>query len=288
MMKTTIYKRTYTMGEAVLELGASTKIMGILNVTPDSFSDGGRYVDPDQAVRHALQMVQDGADLIDIGGESTRPGYEPISAEEELRRVIPVIEAIHRAAPHIPISVDTYKAEVARQAIQAGAHIMNDIWGGKKDPDMLKAAAEFGCPIILMHNRKDMNYGDFTADVVHDLEESVEMALKAGVDSKQIILDPGVGFAKNGPENLRIMTQLDRLVGIGYPVLLATSRKKFIRAALDLPVDDIVEGTAATVAFGIAQGCQIVRVHDVKQIKRTVTMSDAMLYAGADLTRVRL
>jgi dihydropteroate synthase len=276
------------MGEAVLELGASTKIMGILNVTPDSFSDGGRYVDPDQAVRHALQMVQDGADLIDIGGESTRPGYEPISAEEELRRVIPVIEAIHRAAPHIPISVDTYKAEVARQAIQAGAHIMNDIWGGKKDPDMLKAAAEFGCPIILMHNRKDMNYGDFTADVVHDLEESVEMALKAGVDSKQIILDPGVGFAKNGPENLRIMTQLDRLVGIGYPVLLATSRKKFIRAALDLPVDDIVEGTAATVAFGIAQGCQIVRVHDVKQIKRTVTMSDAMLYAGADLTRVRL
>ncbi|WP_375547008.1 dihydropteroate synthase [Paenibacillus sp.] len=287
-MKTTIYKRTYTMGEAVLELGASTKIMGILNVTPDSFSDGGRYVDPDQAVRHALQMVQDGADLIDIGGESTRPGYEPISAEEELRRVIPVIEAIHRAAPHIPISVDTYKAEVARQAIQAGAHIMNDIWGGKKDPDMLKAAAEFGCPIILMHNRKDMNYGDFTADVVHDLEESVEMALKAGVDSKQIILDPGVGFAKNGPENLRIMTQLDRLVGIGYPVLLATSRKKFIRAALDLPVDDIVEGTAATVAFGIAQGCQIVRVHDVKQIKRTVTMSDAMLYAGADLTRVRL
>lgn len=286
-MKTTIYERTYRMGEAVLELGASTKIMGILNVTPDSFSDGGRYVDPDQAVRHALQMVEDGADLIDIGGESTRPGYEPVSAEEELRRIIPVIEALHRAAPHIPISVDTYKAEVAREAIRAGAHIMNDIWGGKKDPDMLQAAAELGCPVILMHNRKDMNYGDFTADVVRDLQESVELALKAGVAGERIILDPGVGFAKNLPENLQIMTQLDRLVGIGYPVLLATSRKKFIRTVLDLPVGDVVEGTAATVAFGIAQGCQIVRVHDVKQIKRTVDMCDAMLYASPDTRRVR-
>ncbi|MGN7360969.1 dihydropteroate synthase [Paenibacillus sp. SAF-054] len=287
-MQTTIYERTYTMGEAVLELGTSTKIMGILNVTPDSFSDGGRYVDPEQAVRHALQMVEDGADLIDVGGESTRPGYQPVTVDEELRRVIPVIEALHRAAPHIPISVDTYKAEVARQAIRAGAHIMNDIWGGKKDPEMLKAAAELGCPIIIMHNREDMNYGDFTADVVRDLEESVSLALKAGVYEKQIILDPGVGFAKNSPENLQIMTQLDRLVDIGYPVLLATSRKKFIRTVLDLPVDDIVEGTAATVAFGIAQGCQLVRVHDVKQIKRTVTMCDAMLYASTDLRRVRL
>ncbi|MDR9857654.1 dihydropteroate synthase [Paenibacillus sp. VCA1] len=286
-MKTTIYERTYRMGEAVLELGASTKIMGILNVTPDSFSDGGRYVDPEQAVRHALQMVEDGADLIDIGGESTRPGYEPVPAEEELRRIIPVIEALHRAAPHIPISVDTYKAEVAREAIKAGAHIMNDIWGGKKDPDMLQAAAELGCPVILMHNRKDMNYGDFAADVVRDLEESVELALKAGVAGERIILDPGVGFAKNLPENLRIMTQLDRLVKIGYPVLLATSRKKFIRTVLDLPVDDIVEGTAATVAFGIAQGCQIVRVHDIKPIKRTVDMCDAMLYASPDTIRVK-
>ncbi len=286
-MQTTIYERTYTMGEAVLELGTSTKIMGILNVTPDSFSDGGRYVDPEQAVQHALQMMEDGADLIDIGGESTRPGYQPVTVDEELRRVIPVIEALHRAAPHIPISVDTYKAEVARQAIRAGAHIINDIWGGKKDPEMLKAAAELGCPIILMHNREDMNYGDFAEDVVRDLQESVSLALKAGVDEKRIILDPGVGFAKNGPENLQIMTQLDRLVDIGYPVLLATSRKKFIRTVLDLPVDDIVEGTAATVAFGIAQGCQLVRVHDVKQIKRTVTMCDAMLYASADLRRVR-
>lgn len=284
-MKTTIYERNFTMGQAVLRLGQSTQVMGILNVTPDSFSDGGRYVDPDTAVRHALKMMLDGADLIDIGGESTRPGYTPISAEEELARVIPVIEAIHKAAPHIPISIDTYKAEVARQAILAGAHIINDIWGGKGDPDMLKVAAELGCPIILMHNRQDMDYTNFVEDVVADLEESVRLALAAGVRPEHIILDPGIGFAKNGEHNLKLMTQLDRLNQIGYPVLLATSRKKFIRSVLDLPVDDLVEGTAATVAFGIAQGCQLVRVHDVKSIKRTVKMCDAMIYTSAVVSR---
>ncbi|MCM3002187.1 dihydropteroate synthase [Paenibacillus cellulositrophicus] len=273
------------MGQAVLRLGQSTQVMGILNVTPDSFSDGGRYVDPDTAVRHALKMMLDGADLIDIGGESTRPGYTPVSAEEELARVIPVIEAIHKAAPHIPISIDTYKAEVARQAILAGAHIINDIWGGKGDPDMLKVAAELGCPIILMHNRHDMDYTDFVEDVVADLKESVRLALAAGVRPEHIILDPGIGFAKNGEHNLKLMTQLDRLNQIGYPVLLATSRKKFIRSVLDLPVDDLVEGTAATVAFGIAQGCQLVRVHDVKSIKRTVKMCDAMIYTSAVVSR---
>lgn len=284
-MKTTIYERNFTMGQAVLSLGQSTQVMGILNVTPDSFSDGGRYVDPDTAVRHALKMMLDGADLIDIGGESTRPGYTPVSAEEELARVIPVIEAIHKAAPHIPISIDTYKAEVARQAILAGAHIINDIWGGKGDPDMLKVAAELGCPIILMHNRHDMDYTDFVEDVVADLKESVRLALAAGVRPEHIILDPGIGFAKNGEHNLKLMTQLDRLNQIGYPVLLATSRKKFIRSVLDLPVDDLVEGTAATVAFGIAQGCQLVRVHDVKSIKRTVKMCDAMIYTSAVVSR---
>lgn len=284
-MKTKIYERNFTMGQAVLGLGQSTQVMGILNVTPDSFSDGGRYVDPDTAVRHALKMMLDGADLIDIGGESTRPGYTPVSAEEELARVIPVIEAIHKAAPHIPISIDTNKAEVARQAILAGAHIINDIWGGKGDPDMLKVAAELGCPIILMHNRHDMDYTDFVEDVVADLKESVRLALAAGVRPEHIILDPGIGFAKNGEHNLKLMTQLDRLNQIGYPVLLATSRKKFIRSVLDLPVDDLVEGTAATVAFGIAQGCQLVRVHDVKSIKRTVKMCDAMIYTSAVVSR---
>lgn len=284
-MKPTIYERIYNMDEAVLRLGQSTQVMGILNVTPDSFSDGGQYVDPALAVQHALQMMEDGADLIDIGGESTRPGSAPVSLEEELKRVIPVIEAIHEAAPHIPISVDTYKAEVARQAIQAGAHIMNDIWGGKEYPDMLRTAAELSCPIILMHNRHDMNYRNFVEDVILDLEESVNLALKAGVAKENIILDPGIGFAKNATHNLTLMMQLDRLVQIGYPVLLATSRKKFIRTVLDLPVDDVVEGTAATVAFGIAQGCQMVRVHDVRAIKRTVKMSDAMVYTSAALTR---
>ncbi|WP_145029976.1 dihydropteroate synthase [Paenibacillus sp. Y412MC10] len=273
------------MGQAVLRLGQSTQVMGILNVTPDSFSDGGRYVDPDTAVRHALKMMLDGADLIDIGGESTRPGFTPVSVEEELARVIPVIEAIHKAAPHIPISIDTYKAEVARQAILAGAHMINDIWGGKGDPDMLKVAAELGSPIILMHNRHDMDYTDFVEDVVADLKESVRLALAAGVRPEHIILDPGIGFAKNGEHNLKLMTQLDRLNQIGYPVLLATSRKKFIRSVLDLPVDDLVEGTAATVAFGIAQGCQLVRVHDVKSIKRTVKMCDAMIYTSAVVSR---
>ncbi|KKO55155.1 dihydropteroate synthase [Paenibacillus sp. DMB20] len=285
-MKTTVYEQSYRCGQTELKLGNATRIMGILNVTPDSFSDGGRYNDTERAVKHALQLAAEGADLIDIGGESTRPGHVSISAEEELERVIPVIEAIHREAPHIPLSIDTYKAEVARQAIQAGAHIINDIWGCKEDPDMAATAADLDCPIILMHNRKDRNYGNLIEDVKSDLMESVNIALGAGVKANRIILDPGIGFAKDYDENMKVMMSLDELVALGYPVLLATSRKKFIRTALDLPVDDVVEGTAATVAYGIAQGCQLVRVHDVKQIKRTVRMSDAMLYASPWLNRV--
>ncbi|WP_054956747.1 dihydropteroate synthase [Paenibacillus dakarensis] len=285
-MKTTIYKQTYHCGETKLELGTSTLIMGILNVTPDSFSDGGRFNDPDRAVKHALQLAAEGADIIDIGGESTRPGHERVSADEELARVIPVIEAIHREAPHIPLSIDTYKAEVARQAIEAGAHIINDVWGFKEDPDMAGVAAALDCPVILMHNRKDRDYTSLIEDMKKDLMESVNIALEAGVKKSRIILDPGIGFAKDYDENMKVMMSLDELVGLGYPVLLATSRKKFIRTALDLPVDDVVEGTAATVAFGIAQGCQLVRVHDVMQMKRTVRMCDAMLYASSELKRV--
>jgi dihydropteroate synthase len=259
--------------------------MGILNVTPDSFSDGGLWNERNQAVEHALQMAAEGADIIDIGGESTRPGHQPVSLEEELARVVPVIESIRRAAPHLVLSIDTYKAEVARQALHAGAHIINDIWGGKADRDMSAVAAEAGCPFILMHNRLDRNYRDLAADLKHDLTESIDLALAAGVKAENIILDPGIGFAKDYTENLQAMMLLDQLNGMGYPVLLATSRKKFIRTVLDLPSDDVVEGTAATVAFGIAQGCQIVRVHDVARIKRTVQMCDAMLYAGAPVVR---
>ncbi|AIQ10659.1 dihydropteroate synthase [Paenibacillus durus] len=278
-MKPILYTRKYTSGPMELTLGTRTLIMGILNVTPDSFSDGGLWDKPEAAVRHALQMVEEGADMIDIGGESTRPGHEPVSADEELSRILPVIEAIHRAAPQIPLSIDTYKAEVAKQAIAAGAHIINDIWGCKADSLMATVAAEANCPIILMHNREERNYTDLQADMIADLRESIDLALLAGVRAEHIILDPGIGFAKDYHENLRAMMSLDALTELGYPVLLATSRKRFIRTALDLPVDDIVEGTAATVAFGIAQGCQIVRVHDVRLIKRTVTMCDAMLYS---------
>ncbi|QSF45190.1 dihydropteroate synthase [Paenibacillus tianjinensis] len=284
-MKPVIYRRNYRFKDSELVLGDRTLIMGILNVTPDSFSDGGLWNEPDRAVEHALQMAAEGADIIDIGGESTRPGHQPVSMEEELERVLPVIKSIHRAAPHLVLSIDTYKAEVARQAVQAGAHIINDIWGGKADRDMGAVAAEAGCPFILMHNRHDRNYKDLAADMSADLKESIDLALAAGVKPENIILDPGIGFAKDYTENLQAMMALDSLTELGYPVLLATSRKKFIRTALGLPADDVVEGTAATVAFGIAQGCQIVRVHDVSLIKRTVQMCDAMLYAASPQVR---
>ncbi|WP_342410310.1 dihydropteroate synthase [Paenibacillus sp. FSL R10-2778] len=279
-MRPVLFKRTYRCGNTDLELGNRTLIMGILNVTPDSFSDGGLWDHPDKAVEHALRMAAEGADIIDIGGESTRPGHQPVGLEEELARVLPVIESIHKAAPHLPLSIDTYKAEVARQALAAGAHIINDIWGCKADPEMAAVAAAADCPIILMHNRQDRNYTNLSADMSADLKESIDLALAAGVKPANIILDPGIGFAKDYNENLQAMMLLDGLTELGYPLLLATSRKKFIRTVLDLPSDDVVEGTAATVAFGIAQGCQIVRVHDVSLINRTVKMCDAMLYAA--------
>ncbi|MBY0219641.1 dihydropteroate synthase [Paenibacillus illinoisensis] len=284
-LRPVIYERNYSWGPAELKLGTRTQIMGILNVTPDSFSDGGRYNQVDLAVAHAIQMMEDGADLIDIGGESTRPGSETVSAEEELSRIIPVIEALQLQAPHIPISVDTYKAEVARQAILAGAHIINDVWGAKADPDMARTAADLGCPIILMHNRPERDYRSYLDDVVQDLQESIQIALDAGVHPDQIILDPGIGFVKDLTENLTLMSSLGLLNEMGYPVLLATSRKRFIQNTLQVQANDAVEGTAATVAFGIAQGCQMVRVHDVKPIRRTADMCDAMLYASPGLRR---
>ncbi|WP_427181775.1 dihydropteroate synthase [Paenibacillus sp. TC-CSREp1] len=280
-----IYERKYEWGPASLTLGARTQIMGILNVTPDSFSDGGRYNSVERAVAHAKQMMADGADLIDIGGESTRPGSKVVSADEELERIIPVIEALNAEAPHIPISVDTYKADVAREAIQAGAHIINDVWGAKADPAMARTAAELGCPVILMHNRQAHDYTDYLRDVVRDVQDSIQLALAAGVQEHQIILDPGIGFVKDISENLQLMSSLGMLNELGYPVLLATSRKRFIQHTLDVGADDALEGTAATVAFGIAQGCQLVRVHDVKPIRRTADMCDAMLYRSPGMRR---
>ncbi|WP_152395746.1 dihydropteroate synthase [Paenibacillus guangzhouensis] len=279
-MQPTIYQRQYRLGPSTLTLGTRTLIMGILNVTPDSFSDGGRYNAVNAAVAHAKQLTAEGADIIDIGGESTRPGFAPVSLEEELERVIPVIRAIHAEAPEIILSVDTYKAEVAQQALEAGAHIINDVWGFKRDPEMAAVAAQAGCPVILMHNRENRDYRHYMTDILSDLRESISLARAAGVADERIIVDPGIGFAKDAQENLYFMRQLDQLHELGYPILLATSRKLFIRTVLGLPVDDVVEGTAATVAFGIAQGCQIVRVHDVAKIKRTVDMCDAMYYAA--------
>lgn len=266
------------VGPYHLPIHRRTLVMGILNVTPDSFSDGGRYNSLKRAVDRARRMVEEGADLIDVGGESTRPGHEPVSLEEELERVIPVIEALVREVD-VPLSVDTYKAEVARQALEAGAHMINDVWGFKKDPDMARVAARFDVPVILMHNRETPAvYDSFLDDICRDLMESVRIAREAGVREARIILDPGIGFAKTYEENLEVMRRLERIVELGFPVLLGTSRKSMIGHALDLPVDQRVEGTAATVVLGIAKGCRIVRVHDVKEMVRVARMTDAILY----------
>ncbi|WP_019006036.1 dihydropteroate synthase [Cohnella laeviribosi] len=280
-MKPTIYVRKYTFNDGLtLELGQRTLVMGILNVTPDSFSDGGRYLNVEDAVARARQMVEEGADLIDIGGESTRPGHAPVSAEEEQARILPVIRAL-AGSIGVPISVDTYKADTARRALEAGAHILNDIWGLKGDPKMAAVAAEFGCPVIVTHNRSDTDYADFVPDVLDDLRQSIDLAREAGVKDDRIWLDPGIGFAKSYEQNLELMGRLDELTALGYPVLLGTSRKTFIRNTLGLPADDVVEGTGATTALGIAQGCQIVRVHDVKANKRIAQMTDAIVYRQA-------
>lgn len=273
------YKRAYEFGSGTrLELGGRTLIMGILNATPDSFSDGGSYTSVDAALARAKAMVEEGADIIDIGGESTRPGFEPVGVEEELRRILPVIQVLRKALPHIPLSIDTYKAETARHALEAGAHIINDIWGLKGDPNMAAVAAEYACPVIINHNRHARDYNDFVPDVLADLQGSVSIARTAGIAEDQIWLDPGIGFAKTYEDNLELLGRLSELHALGYPVLLGTSRKRFIKQTLNLPVDELVEGTAATVALGIAHGCQIVRVHDVRAIKRTALMTDAILY----------
>lgn len=266
-------------GPYTLDFSKKTLVMGILNVTPDSFSDGGKYNHIDKSIEHAIEMVASGADIIDIGGESTRPGYERISNEEEIERVVPVIEALTKHVS-VPLSIDTYKSEVAIAAIQAGAHIINDIWGGKADERMPAVAAELDVPIILMHNRRDRNYTYFVRDMLNDMFESINLVKKAGVKDKNIILDPGIGFAKDYQENLLMMQNLDKLIMLGYPLLLATSRKRMIGEALDLPVDERLEGTGATVCYGIQKGCHMVRVHDVKEISRMVKMMDVMMGKG--------
>ncbi|TCJ02715.1 dihydropteroate synthase [Cytobacillus praedii] len=266
-------------GPYSLDYSKKTLIMGILNITPDSFSDGGKYHHVNQAVERAVQMVQDGADIIDIGGESTRPGFIKVSAEEEIERVIPIIRAVSEAVD-VPISIDTYKAEVAKEAIQAGAHIINDIWGAKADEDMARVVADLQVPIVLMHNRTNQDYSVFYRDVVNDLFESISLVKQAGVKDENIILDPGIGFAKDITYNLEMMRDLDKLVSLGYPVLLGTSRKSMIGGVLDLPVNERMEGTGATVCYGIQKGCHIMRIHDVKEMARMAKMMDALVGKG--------
>jgi len=256
-----------------------TKIMGILNVTPDSFSDGGRYVDVEAAVAHAKQLVEDGADMIDIGGESTRPGAEVVTAGEEIERIVPVIRRLKKEIS-IPVSAETYKPELAEAALQAGADVLNDVWGSKwGDRSMARVAARHDVPIILMHNREKPHGEDFLAEVKADLAESIAIAKEAGVRESNIWLDPGIGFEKTHAENLFLMKHLEAVTSFGYPVLLGTSRKSLIGLTLGLPAAERLEGTIATVCQGIVHGCEWMRVHDVRQVKRAASMMDAMIEA---------
>lgn len=266
-----------------LEFGRKTHVMGILNITSDSFSDGGLYLGLDRAVARAKEMVAEGADIIDIGGESTRPYADPVPLAEEIARVIPVLERLV-AEVNVPISVDTYKSEVARQALKRKATIINDISGLKADPQMAEVVAEFGCPVVVMHIKgtpKNMQenpvYDDVVGEVMAYLQGSIEMALQAGVQKEKVIVDPGIGFGKTASHSLEILHRLAEFKALGQPILTGTSRKSFIGKVLDLPPAERLEGTAATVALSIAGGADLVRVHDVKAMKRVVRMTDAII-----------
>ncbi|HHP51399.1 MAG TPA: dihydropteroate synthase [Moorella mulderi] len=263
-----------------------TLVMGILNVTPDSFSDGGKYTSLEAALEQAHRMVEEGADIIDIGGESTRlqanpaayggQGWQPLPVEEELDRIMPVLERLLKEVP-VPISVDTYKAKTAEAVLKAGAHMINDVWGLQYDPEMAEVVARYGAPVVVMHNQIGYDYKDLMGDIYAYLKRSVRIAEEAGIPSHQIIIDPGIGFGKTREQSLAVLRRLSELRSLGKPILLGTSRKSFIGKTLDLPVDQRLEGTAATVAWGIAQGAAMIRVHDVKEMVRVARMMDAIL-----------
>lgn len=253
-----------------------TYIMGILNITPDSFSDGGKYNNIDKALFHAEEMIQDGAAIIDVGGESTRPNYTKISDDEEISNVCPVIERLKKEFD-IPISLDTYKSQVAKAGISSGADLINDIWGLKYDNEMSGIIAENNFPVCIMHNRNNMDYNDFLTDMLADIQESIDIALKAKISRDRIILDPGVGFAKTYEQNLLAIKHLDALNELGFPVLLGTSRKSVIGLTLDLPTDERVEGTIATSVIATMNRCMFVRVHDVKENYRAIKMTEAVI-----------
>ena len=266
------------IGNRNFEIGNHTYVMGILNVTPDSFSDGGQYNNMDTVLFRVEEMIKEGADIIDVGGESTRPGYEQISADEEIDRVVPVIEQIKERFD-IPVSLDTYKATVAKAGIVAGADLINDIWGLKYDECMADVIAGADVPCCLMHNRKEPNYQNFIQDVLADLKESVQLAQKAGIKQDKIITDPGIGFAKSYEQNLLLLQKLEVLKSLGYPVLLGTSRKSVIGLTLDLPAHQRINGTIATTVLGVVKGCSFVRVHDIKENAQAIKVAEAILQA---------
>lgn len=303
------------IGNHTFHWGSRTYVMGILNITPDSFSGDGilspsptraewsasedeagrgiRGEGIEAALAQAKEFLSNGADILDVGGESTRPGSQPVDADEELERVIPVIEAIKKEFPDALISIDTYKARVAEQAFKAGAHILNDVWGLRADPQLASVAAAFRVPVILMHNRSNpasvevreqlgnaylgSTYENLIEDVKRELLISVELAKKAGIEDSHIILDPGIGFGKTREHNLELINRLNEIRALGFPILLGPSRKSFIGFTLDLPPDQRVEGTAATIAVGITRGADIIRVHDVKEMARVARMTDAIV-----------
>ena len=269
------------IGSREFQTEGHTYVMGILNVTPDSFSDGGKWNDRDRALRHVEDMIKEGADIIDIGGESTRPGYTLLSSQEEIDRVVPVIEAVKERF-EVPVSLDTYKAEVAQAGIAAGADLINDIWGLKWDGEMARVIAESGLPCCLMHNRRNTEYENYMQDVAADLSETIFLAGKAGIDDGKIILDPGVGFAKTYEQNLEVINCLEELKVLGYPLLLGCSRKSVIGLTLDLPADQRVEGTLVTTVMAVMKGCMFVRVHDIKENVRAVKMTEAILRGGRE------
>jgi dihydropteroate synthase len=283
------------IGKFTFHWGSRTYVMGILNVTPDSFSGDGLLKENavDLAIEQARGFIDAGVDVLDVGGESTRPGSEAVTVDEELQRVIPVIRALRKNFPDALISIDTYKSQVAEEAIKAGAHIVNDVWGLRADPVLAGVVAKYNVPVVLMHNRSNpaslevreklgnayigAEYQNLIEDVKRELMESVALAQRAGVDESHILLDPGVGFGKTREHNLALINRLDEIRALGYPTLLGTSRKSFIGFTLDLPSDERVEGTAATVAVGITRGADMIRVHDVKEMVRVAKMTDAVV-----------
>ena len=281
-----MHNRMTNIGGRTFVWGERTYIMGILNVTPDSFSNDGVGGDVDAAVRQAVRFQQDGADIIDIGGESTRPPSiygksNPVSADEEISRVLPVIETLAKETD-LPLSIDTYKAAVAKAAVEAGASMINDIWAFQRDSDMSAVASDAGAAVVLMHNQNGTEYDDVVPDVISTLRRRVDAGVDAGVDGNRIVIDPGIGFGKTAKHNLEILRRLDEIAALGRPLLVGMSRKSTIGYVLDLPVDQRMEGTAAAVALSIAGGADIVRVHDVKEMARVARMTDAVTRGWKD------